>query len=174
MDNSLLIVGSGIYGVVAYEVACEMNCFDKIDFVDDEKKVTLNGKKVICEFDDIKKLEGQYSYAIVAIGNHNVRLDFLERLRKETSFKIATLISPRAYVAPSAKVMEGSIIEPMAVVQSFVEIHRGCIISANAVVNHLSICYDGVHMDCNATVQGYTTVPKGTKIKSGQVYSSKY
>ena len=35
MNRNLLIVGAGIYGVVAYEIAADMGRFEKIDFVDD-------------------------------------------------------------------------------------------------------------------------------------------
>lgn len=173
MDKNLLIVGAGIYGIVAYEIAREMAFFDKIDFVDDEKDITLNGKEVIGRFKDIKKLNGQYNYIIVAIGNSKVRLEFLEKIEKETNFQISTLISPKAYVSPSATIGKGSIIEPMAVIQSLANVSTGCIISANAVINHSCLCCEGVHIDCNATVQGYSTVHKGTKIKSGEVYNSK-
>ena len=35
MNRNLLIVGAGIYGVVASEIVADMGCFDKIDFDDD-------------------------------------------------------------------------------------------------------------------------------------------
>ena len=35
MNRNLLIVGAGIYGIVVYEIAADMRCFEKIDFVDD-------------------------------------------------------------------------------------------------------------------------------------------
>jgi len=40
LNKNLLIVGAGIYSVVAFEIATEMGCFDKIDFIDDTKKAT--------------------------------------------------------------------------------------------------------------------------------------
>lgn len=43
MNKNLLIVGAGTYGVVASEIATDMGCFEKIAFVDDERKTTPNG-----------------------------------------------------------------------------------------------------------------------------------
>ena len=170
MNNSLLIVGASIYGVVAAEIATDMGCFDKIDFVDDERKTTPNGIAVVGTMQDIGRLEGQYGNIIVAIGNPEVRVSLLKRIKEETSFRIATLISPKAYISPSAKVMSGCIIEPMALVHTNCLVLDGCIISAGAVVNHASVCCKGVHVDCNATVEGYCFVPSNTKICSGEAY----
>ncbi len=170
MKNNLLIVGAGIYGVVAYEVAKEMACFDDIGFVDDLRQTAPNGIPVIGKVSDIENLSCRYSYIIVAIGNPKVRIPLLRKIEKETSFSIATLISPKAYVSPSAQIMKGSIIEPMAVIHTGAIISFGCIISAGAVVNHAGICRDGVHVDCNATVAGSAIVPACTKICSGSLF----
>lgn len=170
MNKNLLIVGAGIYAVVASEIAADMGLFDKIDFVDDMKKETPTGSKVIGTTDDLTVLATNYDSIVVAIGNPKVRLAMLERIKAETSYQIVSLVSPRAYISPSAQVKQGCIVEPMAVVQSGCVIGEGCIISAGAVVNHASICFDGVHVDCNATVDGYCKVPSGLKICSGEVF----
>jgi UDP-3-O-[3-hydroxymyristoyl] glucosamine N-acyltransferase len=94
----------------------------------------------------------------------------LGKLEKNEKYQIPSLISPRAYVSPAAKVMAGCIIEPMAVVHREATLGKGCIISAGAVVNHESTCGDCVHIDCNATVASYARVPEKTKVCSGEVY----
>ncbi len=170
MNSNLLIVGVGIYGVVAKEIAESMKCFDKIAFADDNKRVTVDGTPVVGTTADMDHLVCEYNNVIVAIGNPEVRLTLIRKLEEETPCRIVTLISPYAYVAPSAQIMKGSIIEPMAVVHTGAVISVGCIISAGAVVNHASMCCDGVHVDCNATVAGYTLVPAGTKICSGELF----
>lgn len=170
MNKNLLIVGAGIYGVVASEIAADMGCFEKIGFVDDGRKTTPNGIEVVGTTRDIGELAVEYSNIIVAIGNPEVRLSLLSRIKEETPYRIVSLVSPKAYVSPSAQIMSGCIIEPMAVVHTSCMICPGCIISAGSVVNHASMCYDGVHVDCNATVEGYCFVPAGTKICCGETY----
>lgn len=173
MDKNLLIIGAGTYGVVASEIAADMGCFEKIDFVDDERKTTPNGIDVVGTTQDIDELAIQYSNIIVAIGNPEVRLSLLNRIKEETPYRIVSLVSPKAYVSPSAQIMSGCIIEPMAVVHTGCVIAVGCFVSAGAVVNYASMCCDGVHVDCNATVAETTLVPAGTKVKCSEVYDRK-
>ncbi len=170
MNNNLIIVGAGIYGMVAYEIAKDMGCFEKISFVDDNNMCASNGDNVIGTSANISKLSKDYKYITVAIGNSAIRCEMLKRIQRETELCIATLISPRAYVSPSAIVEQGSFVEPMAVVHTGCHIGLGCIISAGAVVNHGSNCDEGVHVDCNATVAGYQSVPAGLKILRGTVF----
>ncbi len=170
MNNNLLIIGAGVYGLVAKEIAEAMQCFNKIDFIDDTNTETPSGIKVVGNFNSLSTLANEYSNVFVAIGNSEVRLNLLNKIQNGTDYKIATLISPRAFVSPSASVMQGSIIEPMAVVHTGCIVEAGCIISAGAVINHASILKQGVHVDCNATVAGYTLVPEKTKIAVGEVF----
>lgn len=172
MNKNLLIVGAGMYAVVAFEIAADMGTFDKIDFVDDNAKTTPNGIEVIGTTDDIENLSFSYGNIIVAIGNPEVRLPLIEQIRKNTSYRIATLISPKAHVSISAEIGEGCIIEPMAVVHTASVLGTGCIVSAGAVINHASTCCDAVHVDCGAIVAGYSFVPSKTKIQSGDVYKN--
>ena len=173
MNKNLLIVGASTYAVVAYEIAADMGCFERIDFVDDKRKTTPTGIEVIGTTRDIDELAIQYSNIIVAIGNPEVRLSLLNKIKEETPCRIVSLVSPKAYISPSAQIMSGCIVEPMAVVHTGCVITTGCIISAGAVINHASMCCNGVHVDCNAIVEGYCLVPAGTKICSGEVYRRK-
>ena len=150
-----------------------MGCFEKIDFVDDVRKMTPNDIDVIGTTQDICELFLEYSNIVVAIGNPEKRLSLLEKIKNETAYRIVSLISPKAYIAPSSQISDGCIIEPMAVVHTSCFIGIGCIISAGAVVNHATKCCNGVHVDCNATVEGYCCVPEETKIFSGEVYKRK-
>lgn len=173
MNKNLLIIGGGIYAVLASEIAADMGCFKKIDFVDDEKKTTSNGMEVVGKIQDIERLAAEYSNIIVAIGNPDVRLSLLNWIKEETQYRIVSLISPKAYISPSAQIMDGCVIEPMAVIHTNCVIGFGCIISAGAVVNHAAMCCAGVHVDCNATVEGYCIVPARTKVCSSEVYRYK-
>lgn len=166
--TNLLIVGAGIYSVVDYETAMDMGCFEKIDFVDDEKEITPNGIRVLGRICDLGDLSKEYDAAFVAIGNGEKRKMLLDQIERETSLNVVSLISPKAYVAPSAEISLGCIIEPMAVVHSKCVLQRGCIISAGAVLNHASQCGECAHVDCHATVAGFAYVPEKKKVCSGE------
>lgn len=170
MSDHLLIVGAGIYAVLAAEIAVDISCFDEIAFVADEKIETPTGAKVIGTTRDLEKLSAQYSSIVVAIGNPTVRLNLLKKIKEEMTFRVVSLMSLRVYISPTVEIGQECIIEPVAVVHTGCVISEGCIISAGAVVNHASRCCAGVHVDCNATVDGYCVVPSGLKIRSGSVF----
>ena len=157
---NLLIIGAGQYGMVAKEIAIELGYKD-VAFLDD------NSSLAIGKISDVDKFDGD---VIIAIGNSYVRETQINHL---LSFnRLVTLISPHAYVSPSAKINSGCIIEPMAVVHTGAKIGNGCIISAGAVVNHGCVLEDFCHIDCNATVMKSAVVPKGTKIESNTSFSA--
>lgn len=170
LNRDLLIIGAGIYGAVAAEIATDMDCFDNIDFIDDTRDVATNGKKVVGTTGMLRELGDQYGNIVVAIGDPAKRMSILRMIESDFSFRIVSLISPKAYISKSAEIGIGCVIEPMAVVHTNCLISAGCIISAGAVVNHFGICREGVHVDCNATVEGCCVVPRGTKVCSGDVY----
>lgn len=161
--NNLLILGAGQFGLMVKEIAESMNCFDKIDFLDDKNEIAV-GKLA-----DYENFSREYRYAVVAIGNPDVRLSYIQKL-EEACFIVAIIASPRAYIAPSAQIMKGSIIEPMAVVQANSVVAIGSIISSGAVVRHNAFVGDVCHVDCNAVVMSGGIVPAKTKVEACTVY----
>lgn len=170
MKKSLIIVGAGVYGLVAHEIADSVGEYDAIVFVDDFATVAPNGTPVIGAIADLPKLSGRFTHAIVALGRSDLRLKTLQAIRVETALQITSLISPQAFVSPSARIGEGSVIEPMAVVHTGAVLSEGCLVSAGAVVNHFAYLGKGVHIDCNAAVAGNTVVPDGTKVESASLF----
>lgn len=170
MNRNLLIIGAGCCGLAAKETAEAMGCFEKISFLDDNIKKMPDGSKVLGVVNDFEKFVMDYSNIFVAIANPKIKLNLLQKIKETTPYKIATLVSPRAYISPTAQIMQGSLVEAMATVNTGSVIAEGCIIGAGSVVNHCSMCCDGVHLECNAVVADNTLVPVGTDIDSGVVY----
>jgi hypothetical protein len=67
MDRDLLIVGAGVYGLVAMDIAKSMGCFRRITFIDDCAKETPNGIAVVGTTADIPLLAKDYGEAIESI-----------------------------------------------------------------------------------------------------------
>lgn len=172
MNQNLLIIGAGIYGLVAKEIAEDMGCFERIAFVDDNTTQAPDGTLTVGTIKDLRWLSSEYSYAVVAIGKPSVREKIMQNIEKESVLRLATLISPKAHVSSSAQMGKGCIIEPMSVVHAGCVLGKGCLICAGAVVNHAGVCEDYVQVDCNATVAGNVVVPCGMKIMSGTVYTN--
>ena len=145
------------------EIAESMGCFDQIDFLDDNNSLAIGPCMACADYVD------RYRYAVVAIGNAELRMAQIEML-EAAGYEIATLVAPTAYVSPSAKLGKGTVIEPNAGVQTGASVGLGCIISSGAVVRHNACLGNVCHVDCNAVVLSGATVPIGTVISPISVY----
>lgn len=170
MIQNLLIIGAGIYGLVAKEVAERMGCFLRIDFVDDRSKVTPDGTPVIGTTQDLAELSKRYTNVVVAIGNPEVRQKLIRFIEEETLLRLVTLVSPKAYVSPSAQIGKGCIVEPMAVIHARCVLGKGCLICAGTVIDCSSVCGDCVHVGRNATVAKGVVVSDRENVSDGTVY----
>ncbi|MDD4493817.1 MAG: PglB [Eubacteriales bacterium] len=166
MNKNLLILGAGQYGTVAKEIAEEMGCFDKIDFLDDtfgagETEGDYH-EQSIGKLSDLDKFTDSYTYAICAIGNAETRQLWTNRITEEC-YRIPVLVSPRAFVSKSTQLRHGDIIEPMAVVHANAVVGIATYVSAGAVLNHNSFTSDYCHINCNSVVLSGAIVSPYTK-----------
>lgn len=166
MNKNLLILGAGQYGAVVKEIAESMACFEKIDFLDDSYDESCNSfQTAIGKINDLEKFSDRYTYMIPAIGNPEVRLNLIKKITEGTECKVPVIISPRAFVSPSAQLQSGVVVEPMAGVHANSVVCTASLISLGAVVNHNSTVLEGCHIDNNAVVMSGAIVKTKTKIQ---------
>jgi len=163
MQRKLLILGAGQYGYIVRETAQLMGLFEEISFLDDANPLAIG------KIADATKLRGQYTDAIVAIGNPVIRKQWIEQLL-EIGYELPLIRHPHSIVMPSAKVEKGCIIEAQAVINSNAKVGTSCFICAGAVVNHNAIVEDYCQIDCNAVITAASRVSKELRIPCGQVY----
>ena len=159
---NLLILGAGQYGMVAKEAAVSMQLYEKIAFLDDSNPIAVG------KLNDYPDFINEFSDAVVAVGNTELRLKLLDEL-EQVGFNIPSLIHNSAYVSPSAVIESGCIIEPLVVIHTDVKTARGCLISAGAILNHNAVIEEGCHIDCGAIVGARKNVPMGTITRYGEV-----
>ncbi len=164
MNKGLLILGAGGYGRVVRETAESMGVFDKIDFLDD------NSDAAIGKLSDYELYKEMYNCAFVAMGRPELREKWLNALR-DAGFELPCIVSPVAYISPSAILEEGCIVEAMAIVNTGAKVHRGSLVCAGSVINHDAVVMDICQIDCGAVVSAGAVVPKGTKVLSCTVFS---
>ena len=157
-NKNLLILGERQYGQTAKEIAEETGEFENIVTLD-ETPNNENYKNKITEF----------LFAFVALSASTERLK-LTRILEECGYKIATLISPKAYVSRKAKVGKGVMVEPFAVINSEAIISDCCYIRANAVIDYGRKIGEGSTICCGATVVDNTYVQPQTEVKHGQTF----
>ncbi len=169
MGNSLLILGAGQYGFVVNEIAQSLHTFEKISFLDDNCAKIDNRESVIGKLSDYEKYVNEYRYAYVAIGNSAIRSKYIDRL-KEVGYNIATLISLRSCVSPSAEVKSGCLIEAGVIVNAKSVIGEGTIVCAGAIVNHNSFVGECCTLQCGSIVPSNSVVPEKTVLNYGEVF----
>jgi acetyltransferase-like isoleucine patch superfamily enzyme len=158
MKEALLILGAGQYGKLVFELADRMNCFSKIDFLDDLNPLAIG------TFSELENLASKYSSAVIAVGNPKIRAE-LYRRAKTAGFLMPRIISDSAYVSPTADVGEGVVIESMATVQTESKIGVCSFISSGAVIRHNATVGAYCHCDCNSVVASTAVVPDCYKVE---------
>ena len=161
--GNLLIFGAGGYGQVVKELAVETGKFNKIEFIDD------NNPLAISKVSESEKYLKEFSCAIIAIGNPEVRQKIYNEI-KQIGFEIVNIMSDKSYVSSSAKIGKGCVIEPFVTVNANSTIGNSVILCAGSVVGHNSVVDDFCQIDYNGVVSVNASVPAKTKICASTVY----
>jgi NDP-sugar pyrophosphorylase family protein len=161
--GNLLILGAGQFGRMTQEIAESVGAFGKIDFLDDVSELAVG------KLGDYERFVGEYPSAVVAVGAAVFRAEWLTRL-ESAGFVLPPIVSPDAYVAPSARLEGGVIVEPSATIQSRVSVGRGTIVSSGAVLRHDAAVGECCHCDCNSVVASGAAVPNATKVEIGEIF----
>ena len=166
--RSLLILGAGGYGKTIRDVVSQLDIYDSISFLDDISKESY----VIGKCQEVFSLVDENTDVYPAFGNNEARMNWMNRLL-EAGIGVPTLVHPRAYVSPSARLETGVVVLPMAVVNTGVSVGRGCIINIGARIDHDSVIGEGTHLSPGAIVKAENRIPGMIKIDSGTVIENR-
>lgn len=155
LRRSLLILGAGGHGKVVLDVAESMKCYETIHFLDDGKEVgeEVLGHKVVGKISECHLYSRNYTDAIVALGNNEIRLKLTNKL-ENLGYHIPILIHSASVVSQYTNIMEGTVIMPQAVVNADAKIGKACIINTGAIIEHDCIVGDGSHIAYRAVLGG--------------------
>jgi sugar O-acyltransferase (sialic acid O-acetyltransferase NeuD family) len=103
---------------------------------------------------------------IVAIGDNQTRAKFALWLQT-VGLHLATVIHPRAIIAPSVVIGPGSVIMAGAVINSDVRIGENCIVNTAASVDHDCVLGDTVHIAPGCHLCGNVRIGTGALLGAG-------
>ena len=166
--RKLLILGAGGYGKTVADVASQLGIYDEISFLDDQR----TGERILGKCGDYVRFCDENTQVYPAFGGGSIRIKWLKILL-DAKIPVPTLVHPRAYVSPTAKLGTGTMVLPMAVVNTGVTVGDGCIINIGSLIDHDSVIGDGVHLAPGAIVKAENRIPAGIKIDSGEVIENR-
>lgn len=181
--EKLVILGAGQQGRNCKRLA-PLNGLEVVAFVDDFITQETEGVPVYRNIEDIP--EYRSCKYIVAVGNLEVRLKFIEQIN-EKGLAGANLIDPTADIEPGAKLGTGNYIYKFVSIYASAEIGNHNIINCKAVLatdcvvgDNCNICMgtnlcgdvhigDNTYVGYNATVVSGNNVGKNSHVEPGAV-----
>jgi sugar O-acyltransferase (sialic acid O-acetyltransferase NeuD family) len=172
----IILIGGGGHCMSCIDVLRLTNKFEIVGILDISEKAdnSLLGIKVIGNDDDIPRLAGKYRNFLITIGqikNPEKRIRIFDII-KQSGGNLPTIISPKAYVSPSAIINEGTIIMHNALVNAKAIIGKGCIINTGALIEHEVSVGDFCHISTHAIVNGQVDIGKNSFIGSNSVIAN--
>ena len=165
--KKLLILGAGGYGRTVADVAAQLG-YEHIRFLDDGR----TGADILGKCGEFEGFLDRDTDIYPAFGHNGNRMKWLDIFR-EKGLSVPTLIHPRSYVSPTAKIGTGTVVLPMAVVNTGVTVEDGCIINIGALIDHDSIIEAGCHLAPGAIVKAENRIRTGMKVESGTVIENR-
>lgn len=154
-EKKLIIYGAGGHGKVVADGAMQAG-FSLVGFVDDAP--ALHGSSIL----ELLVLGDRHwlcqtaprTYTVmIAIGDNNIRLS-ITRSFSARNIDIATIISPSAVIAFSARIGRGTVIMPGVRVNADALVGEGTILNTGAIVEHDATIGHYAHVSPNNNSRG--------------------
>jgi len=166
MAGRLLILGAGGHGRAVADLAVECG-WTVTGFAD-----RMPGPGVLGGDDDVEGLirTGKVDAAIVGVGNTALhRRSELFELLKKAGAMIPALVHPRASVARTCRIGEGSVVFPGVVLGAAVEVGDNAVLYSNAVAEHDCRIASHAYVSPGAILTGSVTVEASAFVGAGAV-----
>lgn len=169
----LILIGGGGHCRSCIDVIESEGRYNIIGILDQKDQIgeIVSGYKVIGNDDDIFIYAQKDYFFLITIGqleNPELRIKIFNLIKKYNG-KLATVISPRAYISRTASVGDGSIIMHDALVNAHAVIGYNCIINTKALIEHDCNISSHSHISTSSVVNGGVTIGKGSFFGSNAV-----
>jgi len=155
----LLIIGAGGHGRVVADTALRTGRWSAVAWIDDrmDRGASVLGFPVMGRRPDLPALRGEFSDAIVAIGDNRLRVAVTRELQS-LGFACPALVDPAASVSARSTVGAGTVVFANATLAVDASAGCACILNHGCTVDHDCLLGDGVHICPGASVAGNVEV----------------
>lgn len=129
------------------------------------------GYKILGTDDDLAQYVSPNTFFLITVGQIKspaTRMVIFDKLKNHKA-RMATIISPRAYVSIHAKVLEGTIILHDALVNANAEIGMNCIINTKSLIEHDAVIGNHCHISTATVINGECKINDGSFVGSNAV-----
>lgn len=173
VKQPLVLIGGGGHCKACIDVIEATGEWDILGILDLPEKAgeRVLGYQVIGTDSDVRKFVAEGACFLVSIGQIRTvepRSRAYERV-KAANGKLATIVSPLAYVSPSAVLGDGTIVMHRALVNSGAEVGDNVIINTMALVEHDAMVGSHCHISTAAVVNGGAKVGAASFVGSNAV-----
>lgn len=165
--NRLAILGASGHGKVVADCALAVG-WQAVEFFDDAypAKAQVGLWTIAGTTSDLLTYLKEFDGVIVGIG-HNMTRWRKHLFLQQAGAPLVSVIHPRAWVSPFARIGAGTVVVGGAVVNVDAVVGEACIINTGAVVDHDCVLADAVHISPSATLSGSVTVGERSWIGVG-------
>ncbi len=170
--KKIILIGGGGHCKSCIDVIEQTNEYEIIGILDPFKNGSLLGYPIINKDDKyIEELVKKDYYFLISIGQIKTAKKRVEiyKLLEDYNAKIATIISPLAYVSKHAIIKKGSVIMHHALINANATIEENCIINSKALIEHDAIIHKHTHISTGAIINGGAEVLQESFFGSGAV-----
>jgi len=175
LKKNIVLVGGGGHCLSVIDVIENGNEFNILGILDScNINKNLLGYKILGNDNLIPELVKENIYFLITVGqikNYFVRKNIAKNLT-ENNAKLATVISPLAYVSKHACVEQGTVIMNHAVINAKSKVGKNCIINTMSNIEHNVSIGDFCHISTCAVINGDSVVGKGSFIGSNATISN--
>lgn len=171
--EKLILVGGGGHCKACIDVIELQKKYKIVGILDSADKVgeTLSGYRIIDTDDAMARYVAQGCHFLVTVGqvkSSKLRQQLYSKL-EQLNASIATVISPRAHVARTAKIDKGVIVMHDALVNAGAHVANNCIINTKSLIEHDAEIQSHCHISTGAIVNGGAKISSCTFVGSNAV-----
>jgi sugar O-acyltransferase (sialic acid O-acetyltransferase NeuD family) len=178
MNNSkkrLILIGGGGHCLSCIDVIESEDQYSISGILDTEDNVGMSilGYKIVGTDKEIPRYVREGCHFLITVGHIGnaslrIRIRIYEQILDHGGI-LATVVSPRAYIAKSSSIGNGSIIMHDALVNASSRIDENCIINTKALIEHDCHVEEHCHISTSAVINGGVVVGKQTFFGSNAV-----
>ena len=173
--HNIVLIGGGSHCVSVIDIIENGNEFNILGILDSNpQEDNLLGYKILGGDDLIPNLVSANVFFLITIGqikSSSIRKK-INVILEENNAKLATVISPLAYVSKYANIEEGTVVMNYANVNAKSKIGKNCIVNTMANIEHNVLIGNFCHISTCAVINGNSVVGGGTFIGSNATISN--